>query len=291
MIVVKQIREKRFSFDIALDDSKHLQAEMLRVLNEGYLYEPETDLIAERMDRNAIFIDVGAHVGWYTLLAASLGAFTYAFEPETENYTALLGNLALNPRFLQPVFPDVKPSHSALGDKFGVAELFICADNEGAHGLWDVRQHPLHKITIEKGYTTRVQPVWMQRLSFFIGDLHSQPPLNPHELWIKIDAEGSEAMIVKEALPLIKRRVRAGYFTGMPTLILEINPFCLEQMGSSEDELRKMLYDEGYISYVASDRQWIRIAPDQKVKGMIVNMVFSKTPLEKAPPTVAAEVE
>src|ERR1017187_7387482 len=63
-------------------------------------YEPETKILLSNIIRPGMtFLDVGAHVGHYTLLAARLVGPTghvYAFEPEPENYAILTKNIALN---------------------------------------------------------------------------------------------------------------------------------------------------------------------------------------------------
>ena len=41
-------------------------------------------------------IDVGAHVGQYTLLAAGIGRTVHSFEPEPKTFAILSGNVAQN---------------------------------------------------------------------------------------------------------------------------------------------------------------------------------------------------
>jgi FkbM family methyltransferase len=62
-------------------------------------YEPQTLGLALRLmtAEPGLFIDVGAHVGWYTCAVASLvGSNVIAIEPDAENCLALRTNLALN---------------------------------------------------------------------------------------------------------------------------------------------------------------------------------------------------
>lgn len=55
-------------------------------------------------ERRPVVVDMGAHCGYFTFTAISLGAKkVYAFEPFTPNYQVLLNNVANNP--IGPVVP------------------------------------------------------------------------------------------------------------------------------------------------------------------------------------------
>jgi hypothetical protein len=56
-------------------------------LIQNGVYEPEeTELIKKLVKPNDVCIDVGANVGYFTVLMAKLGAYVYAFEPEPSNF-------------------------------------------------------------------------------------------------------------------------------------------------------------------------------------------------------------
>lgn len=71
-----------------------------RPLYEHGVHEPrETDFLAKALQPGMTFIDIGAHVGYYTLLgAAAVGkeGKVIAFEPEPYNLEILTKNVALN---------------------------------------------------------------------------------------------------------------------------------------------------------------------------------------------------
>ena len=73
----------------------------------GQLYEPETSLPVDLLlQPGDTFIDIGGHVGLYSMLAAGLVGPTgrvYVFEPERANYAHLLTHIALN--HFHHVFP------------------------------------------------------------------------------------------------------------------------------------------------------------------------------------------
>jgi len=69
------------------------------IMETGQWEEKTTKFIKDNLKPGQIFVDVGASVGYYTLLAAGLvgsGGKVYAFEPLEENWLTLSKNLALN---------------------------------------------------------------------------------------------------------------------------------------------------------------------------------------------------
>lgn len=59
--------------------------------------EPETVAWIERSaDKTAIFYDIGANIGAYSLVGAANGAQVYAFEPAFQNFYTLNRNISLN---------------------------------------------------------------------------------------------------------------------------------------------------------------------------------------------------
>jgi len=69
------------------------------IMETGQWEEGTTKFIKENLRSGQTFVDVGASVGYYTLLAAKLvgsGGKVYAFEPLQENHLTLSKNLATN---------------------------------------------------------------------------------------------------------------------------------------------------------------------------------------------------
>ena len=56
----------------------------------------DLDFVIKKAEKDQIFIDIGAWIGPYTLLAAKLGMRVYAFEPDKTAYEVLKKNIQLN---------------------------------------------------------------------------------------------------------------------------------------------------------------------------------------------------
>lgn len=61
--------------------------------NKSGTWEPKTtQYVEEHLKEGQTFLDVGANVGYYSILASSLGAKVIAFEPSVNNRTLLEKN-------------------------------------------------------------------------------------------------------------------------------------------------------------------------------------------------------
>lgn len=99
------------------------------------VYEPlETGLLLRYVVPGTLVVDIGANIGYYTLLAARAtgpGGQVIAFEPEPANRHLLSTNIALNG------YGNVEVRAEAVSDREGEARLFLNDVNRGDHRLID----------------------------------------------------------------------------------------------------------------------------------------------------------
>ena len=97
-------------------------------------YDPvETSYLMQVLKPGMLFLDIGANIGYFTLLAASAvgpEGRVIAVEPEPKNYRVLTKNLALNG------IKNALPRNVALGSSCGSAALYLNEQNWGDHRLW-----------------------------------------------------------------------------------------------------------------------------------------------------------
>lgn len=186
-----------------------------RQIAEKGEWEPfETQIVAHFLRPGDVFVDIGANIGWYTLIAASIVGSrgrVYAFEPAKENYDIAARNLALNG------FRKVTLEPLAISNGSGAATLFLSPENLGDHRLYESTEKRACEIvattTIEKYFADKPTPIRV----------------------VKIDTQGSEGHIF-EGIPddFVTRR-------GIAAFIVEFWPVALAQSGSSAAALLRRM--------------------------------------------------
>ena len=141
--------------------------------------EPWTVEFVDRVKPGELFIDVGANVGPYTLIAATNGCRVMAIEPFFKNVERLCENLALN-----NVAANALVLMQALGERVNVEQFHISdmAYGSASHYLGDVGPR---KIAFHM-YPVLVTP--LDTLQVFMG---------PGPRYIKIDTDGHEQQVLK----------------------------------------------------------------------------------------------
>ncbi len=143
-------------------------------------YEPITTLLLQELARDGgAFLDVGANIGFYSLvLAASRPAVeVIAFEPNPKNFELLRQNVRVNR------FPQVKCEPLALSDVEGTTALYLSASDMSASLESDFDAHPT--ATVRVNTTT-------------LDDYLACHPVAA-DLVVKVDVEGHEESFFRGA--------------------------------------------------------------------------------------------
>lgn len=157
---------RKWGIEIPLD----LKKKTHRLIFLKNSYEKAIKSVVSQLKEKEIFIDVGAHIGYYSLLAATKGANVFSFEPNEENYRQLQINITNNKLYNVRIFK------IAVGSERKQTDLFISEQNDGGHSVF--KKYP----TVGKK-----EIVQMDLLDNYLqkADL------------IKIDSEGNELQILK----------------------------------------------------------------------------------------------
>ena len=197
--------------------------------------EPEeTALFLRLLDRVEVVIDIGANVGWYTLLARAAGKQCIAVEPLDSNLRYLHRNL------LENGWQDVEVHPVALSARPGVGLLYGGGTGASLVAGW---------AESSLGYRT---PVALTTLDALAGSRFAGK-----RLLIKIDAEGSEFHILQGAPCLLA-------MLPPPLWIVEISltehhPGGLNPLYQQTFEF---FFSNGYSAWTASLRQPRPVLPD-----------------------------
>jgi FkbM family methyltransferase len=233
----------RYELDLNAPTQRYIDQNCCQA--EGMLYEASTVLVlATTLKSGDVFVDVGAHVGYFSMIAASLvgpRGRVIAFEPNPENFLALQRNAALN------AYPHVVCVNSAVGEQDGSVTFYNNADNDGGHALWDPGLHDFNR-------RSRVCPepvtVPMTTLDAALARLRVASVKA-----VKIDTEGAEVRVLQGARHCLSSESNR-------LLVCENNEFGLQSLGSSSLELRNRLRQFGFVVCVTdADGRYREIDP------------------------------
>lgn len=142
----------------------------------------ETQLVRRLLGRVVAFVDIGANVGYYTLIARQLGHPVLAVEPGTANLRYLLANLAHNG------FDEVEVVAAGLAERRGFTQLWGVGDGASTDRNWKGRASP---------HSERVPLTTLDHL--LVGRFEQA------SLLIKIDIEGAEYGALMGARETLRR--------------------------------------------------------------------------------------
>lgn len=186
----------------------------------GTVEMPVQRAIASLVSPGCVFFDIGANVGFFTMVAyaATGGEGTFvAFEPRADVATQLAANLARNdvPAQVWPV---------AVGEQQGIAPLFVARHPGGA--------------TIEPSKSADVQRI-EHVPQFAIDDLVESSRLPLPDV-VKIDVEGAE--------PAVLRGMTRTLGLHRTTVVFEVDAPTEDEAEGQYREVDRMLTDLGYTS-------------------------------------------
>jgi len=171
-----------------------------------------------------LFVDVGANVGSYTILASSaVGAKGVAFEPVPSTYMRLVENMRLN-----HLDEKVKCINKGVGAQQGSIAFTTVSDTTN-HAL-----APGEK-------TDDAVSVEMTTLD---SALHGESPT-----LVKIDVEGYETLVLKGAQKILGMQ-------SLRSVIMELNGSG-SRYGFDESLILELMFDHGFNTYSYNPFDWV----------------------------------
>lgn len=178
-----------------------------------HVYETHVTTVLEReLKPGSVFLDIGANMGWFTLLAASIAGQVIAIEPNPINVQLLYRSLLANR------YNNVRVLPCAVTDQPGLLSLNAFRSN----GFVTSVDHAAETATIVPGQPLDTLLTELERLDV-----------------IKMDIEGHE--------PLALRGMRDTLSRFRPVLIFEFHPAAIrDNSGSDPAAFLESLTDLGY---------------------------------------------
>jgi len=187
----------------------------------GIWEKMETKVVLEYIKKGMVVVDIGANIGYYSLLAARYvgqAGKVYAFEPEPENFAKLVKNIELN------CYRNIIGVQKAVSNRNGVAKFLIDAVYPTQHRL---RNSKDEKDTIEVDVIT---------LDNFFKDKGYKVDL------IKMDIEGAEMFALEGMQRILKENTNLVIFS-------EFSPYFLKFLGVRPEDYLQKLMENGFRIY------------------------------------------
>jgi FkbM family methyltransferase len=199
---------------------------LMRILWETGRYEPENwQAISDNLSSGAVLLDVGAHLGYYSIKGAvkvGKSGQVVAFEP--------------NPKTLKLLRDNVAASHAANV----IIEPIACTDREQMLTLYEGAEDNTGTASLSREnakYFTISPPKEFSVRGRSIDDVVRELALQRVDA-VKVDVEGAEFYVLRGAKETLRRF--------HPALVVEIVPRQLAAMQTKVEDVASLLKEIGY---------------------------------------------
>ncbi len=194
----------------------------------------ERSLLKEWIQEGDIVLDIGAHIGLFTLIMSRLvgpSGQVYSFEPFPDSYRLLVENLQANG------VENATVLQAAVGAVNNRASLFLNPENSGDHGMFDPDGHRF-ALEVDSIRLDDFEPLKDRLVSF-----------------IKMDIQGAEGEALKGMNELLNRNPGIRIF-------FEFWPSGLEKSGTEPINVLSFFFDREFkLFHVNEDRGDIQEIP------------------------------
>jgi FkbM family methyltransferase len=229
--------DKGFRMKLDLNDPEQLKVYFYGHYHERY----EAGLVQRLLKDGGVFWDVGANVGYFTLVAATALAGRgqiVAFEPGNNAYARLVENISLNPH------GNIKTFQVAVNDREGEAVLHVSGDIADSSAS-------LYPAGPAQGLGEVCRMVCLDHC-------RREENLSAPDL-IKLDVEGAELAALTGARELMAATP--------PLLLVEMEEKNLRAAGVSREAIRQFLAGYGYRAAHLRKGRWYATADFEGVRG------------------------
>ena len=187
--MIKRIHNYKMKLPI---DEEGIKGIATPLLLYGVREEDQLLIIKEELQRGMTVLDIGANIGYYTLLLESLVGVegkVYAIEPSSENINLLTENIKLNNK--EDI---IEVFHAAVSDKVGSKMLRI-SEHANSHSFFDNALHPRFTANSREPIVEKVDTIDVDTF------VENKNPIN----FIRMDVEGYEAKIFQGMHSFVKQ--------------------------------------------------------------------------------------
>ena len=233
----------------------HGDSELCYLIYCRHFESNEREFLNRFLRPGDVFVDVGANIGLFTLIAAERAGpegKVLAFEPTAKTFGRLVENVRLNE------LSNVECLKLALSDSRGHLQLTQCSDGYDA---WNSLARPVIGGSLQ---TSQIEAVDWDQFARERGLLGSITMM-------KIDVEGWEARVLEGGKEFFAR-------SDAPMLQVEFTDEAAEAAGSSCHALYDCLEGYGYKMFVYDPGEKRLVAESKREKYPFLNLLAAKDP-------------
>ena|SRR2546425_1011120 len=205
------------------------------------IWEPlETDLVKKEIKKGDIVLDIGANIGYYTLIFAKLvgkEGKVYAFEPDPNTFALLKKNIEMNR------YGNVVLEQKAVSNKTGKIKLYLSS-------------YSVDNRTYDSGDGRKYIEVESMRLDDYFKNDDEKISV------VKMDIQGAEGIAIEGMPMLLEKNEKL-------KIITEFWPLGLQRCGTEPRNFSKLLEKYGFKLYNINEQE-------KKIK-LITTDALSKT--------------
>lgn len=191
-----------------------------------------THHLIDRLKTSRCFVDIGANIGFYTVLAGKLlerrGGIVHAIEMDLDNIRRTRANVRLNN------LCNVCVHHVALGDRIGTVDYYRRESFRHTLGVSQNEQGHFQKISVP-----------MKTLDSLAQEFDFQPDI------VKIDVEGAEFLVLQGMQKILAQHRLEVYCE----VHIEEEQGGLKSFGHTFDDVWEIFSDHGFRMYEVPLRQ------------------------------------
>lgn len=191
-------------------------------LGTNRIYEAlETKLVKKEIKKGDVVLDIGAHIGYYTLIFAKCvgeKGKVFAFEPNPDNFILLKKNVKING------YKNVVLIQKAVSNQTNKIRLFLSNENTGDHRIYD---------SCDNRNFIEIEAI---RLDDYFKDYDGKID------FIKIDTQGADFFVIEGMSNLLKKNKKIKVAT-------EFWPIGLKRCGVDSMEYLRLLINHSFALY------------------------------------------
>ncbi len=227
---------------------------------QGFSEPLTAEFVIGFLKSGMVFLDVGAHIGEYTLLAASIvgeRGRVHAFEPVNEVADLLRRNVQLNE------FRNVEVHPNAVAEQSDIREFEIFEERSLSSLVPGVSVGANAPGFVKRARVSSI------RLDDFQKQISRQIDL------IKVDVEGAELLVLAGATQLLSRPANEA-----PVWILEYGPENYRKFGYGFSDLLQILSAHAYSCLVYRGDGRLSPVASESMPAGVINLIASKRSID-----------